>query len=246
MVLEQQFSNWTNAQAVRLSPLHSFHQGAVATIAIQHNWQVATAFQTKDDEIAAAQASLVLADLADQAKVIVEGKQAESAVQSVFSGPTLAINQGLFLSEANLSVYRLRQDQFYIRARTGRESRLIEQLNSAIAQKDDLVTVTDETDARCELLLLGPTAAICLSRVCGLDLHPDEFPNHTAKQTSVAKIRQLIIRHDFGSLPAYILSGGRSYALYLWETLLQAGRDLKIQPIGRGAVDVLYDSVPDQ
>ena len=58
--------------------------------------------------------------------------------------------------------------------------------------------------------------------------------------TSVAKIRQLIVRCDKRELPAYIISGGQSNAIYLWGTLLEAGHDLKIGPIGRTAVDELW------
>ena len=63
------------------------------------------------------------------------------------------------------------------------------------------------------------------------------FPNGTAKQSSVAKTRQLIIRQDIGDLPAYVLIGARPLAAYLWETILQAGEDLGIQAIGITALE---------
>ena len=51
-------------------------------------------------------------------------------------------------------------------------------------------------------------------------------------QTSVAKTHQLIIRADVADLPAYRLIGGRDLGAYVWDTLMEAGRDLQLSPIG--------------
>ena len=57
-----------------------------------------------------------------------------------------------------------------------------------------------------------------------------------AKQSSVAKTTQLIIRRDLGEQPAYALIGGRSLAAYLWQTIMEAGQDLDIQPVGNAVL----------
>ena len=221
------------SNAVRLSPLHTVHEAAGATMETLNDWQVATAVGSA---VSGANMSLAIADLSDRTRVIVEGPGAGAAVKAAFGAPELAVNQGTVLEDGALGVYSLRRDRFYIRAEAGREQEIIAKATEAAT---DLVTATDETDGRSEILLAGPAADICLSRICGLDFHADEFPNHTAKQSSVAKIRQLIIRNDVGKMPAYVLSGGRSYALYLWETLMDAGQDLTIRAIGRDAVNSL-------
>jgi heterotetrameric sarcosine oxidase gamma subunit len=100
---------------------------------------------------------------------------------------------------------------------------------------DDLITVTDITPGCAELWLIGPHSPLLLSRLCGLDFHERRFPNHTAQRSSVAKTTQTIIRRDRGDLPAYALIGRRSLAAYLWQTIMEAGKDLKIQPIGLDA-----------
>lgn len=228
----------TKAGLIRLSPLHTIHPAETKS-ATGKGWHVAGTSDPLADQVAAARADVIIADLSDQTKILVEGREAGARIQTAFGGSVLKINQGLYLADPDLHVYCLRRDRFYISAAAGRENEIIRLLNSASGQVDGLVTLTDETDGRCELLLLGPAAAACLGRVCGLDFHAAEFPNHTAKQSSLAKTSQLIIRRDIQDLSAYILSGGRSYALYLWETLLQAGSDLNIRPIGPEAVEAL-------
>jgi heterotetrameric sarcosine oxidase gamma subunit len=93
------------------------------------------------------------------------------------------------------------------------------------------------THGRAELRLIGPASAELLSRLCGLDFHPSAFPNLTARQSSLAKTTQLIIREDIGALPAYSLVGARSLGAYLWLAIMQAGRDLDIGPLGQAALD---------
>jgi heterotetrameric sarcosine oxidase gamma subunit len=78
-----------------------------------------------------------------------------------------------------------------------------------------------------------------LSKVCGLDFHPLAFPNGWAKQSSLAKTPQLIIRRDIGELPAFSIIGVRSFAAYVWETIMEAGYELGITPIGQAAVQAL-------
>jgi heterotetrameric sarcosine oxidase gamma subunit len=109
-------------------------------------------------------------------------------------------------------------------------------LTNQAADHPDLITVTDVTHGNAELWLIGPNSAELLSRLCGLDFHDSQFPNGTAKQSSLAKTTQLIIRRDLGDVPTYALIGGRSLAAYLWQTILEAGQDWGIQPTGLAAL----------
>lgn len=92
------------------------------------------------------------------------------------------------------------------------------------------------------MILIGPHSGELLSRLGGLDFHREQFPNLTAKQSSVAKTRQLILRQDLGKHLAFSLVGDRSLATYLWRTIIEAGQDLNIAPIGQSAMVRLGES----
>jgi heterotetrameric sarcosine oxidase gamma subunit len=149
--------------------------------------------------------------------------------------PPLAIGQGTAVPEGH--VYRLRADLFFVSTPPGIESDVLLPLHEASHTAGDLVTVTDITHGRAELRLVGPASAELLSRLCGLDFHPSAFPNLAARQSSLAKTTQLIIREDIGALPAYSLVGARSLGAYLWHSMMQAGRDLGLEPLGQAALD---------
>lgn len=217
-------------EPTKLTPLFSLAQKLGAQFIRQEGWQVAAAFAPLEIELEAVRGRVALADCSANGRIQVEGKQAATVIQALGHFPELTIGQG---AAANPHlVFRLRQDQFFISTPVGGEKVVGEVLGAAASSSSDLTTVTPVTHGRAELWLVGSQASELLSRLCGLDFHDSQFPNLSARQSSVAKTRQLILRRDLGTIPTYALIGGRSLAVYLWETTLNAGRDLGIQPIG--------------
>jgi sarcosine oxidase subunit gamma len=78
----------------------------------------------------------------------------------------------------------------------------------------------DLTHGRGHMLLFGMRAADALAKLCGLDF--DAFPNNTCAQTSLAKVKTLIVRLDEGGAPAYHLIVDRSLAAYVWDVVFDA------------------------
>ena len=222
----------------RLSPLYQTHLSLKATFGDVSTWQVAQSVSSESVELKAAQEGVGLSDLSDRAKVMVEGAQSSELLHQALAVPELAINSGTTVDD-DIYVYRLRRDRFYVSGPTGEEHEITSILKAARASVNGLVSITDETNGRAEMLLAGPESVTCLSRICGLDFYEREFPNHAAKQSSVAKTRQLIMRRDMGDLPVYYLSGGRSFAAYLWKIIMEAGQDLAIRPVGRNTITQL-------
>jgi heterotetrameric sarcosine oxidase gamma subunit len=126
----------------------------------------------------------------------------------------------------------------------GEEDAAVKTLSGAVEKSGELITVTDITHGRADLLLVGSRSTELLSRLCSLDFHPGHFPDLSAKQSSVAKTRQLILRHDIkprdgAPILTFSLIGARSLAAYLWGTIQEAGHDLDLTPIGQSALEKL-------
>lgn len=231
----------------KYSPISTIAQESGVEFVIQDGWQVPRVFSTVDKEVVAGRETVALADSSANGKIRMEGETAERVLQRVWNVSKLDIGAGAEVGSSQ--VFRLRDDLFFIRTSPGGEKEALNSLAQSDQGFDELVSVTDITHGRSEILLIGPNSAELLSRLCGLDFHPSKFPNLAAKQSSVAKIRQLILRRDLitsdlitgnlAELPAYALVGDRSLAAYLWETILEAGRDLNIMPMGQAALDSL-------
>lgn len=164
---------------------------------------------------------LRLADESHRGKVLIHGRTGAQAVAALGLEAPAAVGQSA--RAGDLAVYRLRADHLFVNTAPEREGEMLIALAGA-GGGDDMVTITDVTHGRAQLRLSGPRAAELLSRLCALDFHPDHFPDGAARQTSVAKTTQLVIRDDVDGVLSYSLIGARSLGGYLWVTILEAAR----------------------
>ncbi|MGI8435087.1 MAG: sarcosine oxidase subunit gamma family protein [Nocardioidaceae bacterium] len=101
---------------------------------------------------------------------------------------------------------------------------------------DDLVSVVDVTHGRALMRLSGADAHRVLAKVCAIDLSDAVTPDGASFRCSVAKVATDIVRDDARSLDApecsYLLHCERSSGQYLFDALLDAGREFGIQVDG--------------
>ena len=218
--------------ATALSPLHSRLRTLDAEFAGRDGWQVAERFPEAGPDAAAR--GVAIADESANGKLQVQGEDAEGLVGAAFAAPALAVGKSATVETLGPGrVCRLRRDLYFIGTAPAEAAPALERLHREQGASENAETaVTDLTHGRSELRLVGPAAPELLSKVCGLDFDPRRFLDGDARQSSVAKTRQLIVRGDVGRLPSYSLIGGRSLGAYLWDTLMQAGAEFAVAPLG--------------
>ncbi len=219
---------------IRLSPLHpatQLHQPTVIDLA---GWRIPEAYAAVEQEVAAVRAACGLADVSPHGKIQIEGAQAQAAVAGAFGGAPEGVGAGRRVEAGH--VFCLRPDMYFLVTPPGGEAAALARLEAAISARSDLVTATDLTHGLADMRLIGPASRAVLSQLCALDFDPGRFPDLSARQTSVAKTRQLILRRDFGDLPAYTLLGAQSLGAYLWRTVMEAGREFGLTPVGVAAL----------
>ncbi len=225
----------TSKTPTKLTPLRSIAQRLGATFTEEQGWRIPEVYTAAEGEITAARERVVLADETPNGKLLLEGDHADSVLMDALDLGSLQINEG------SDRIYRLRNDIFFMSTPPGREVRVQKKLTTTSAVSKQFVTITDITHGRAEIRVIGPDSQELLSKVCGLDFHPSAFPNETAKQSSLAKTTQLIIRRDIGELPAFSIIGTQSLGPYVWDTMMEAGREFGIVPIGRAALAALEE-----
>lgn len=101
---------------------------------------------------------------------------------------------------------------------------------------DGLVSVVDVTHGRALMRLSGINAPRVLAKVCAIDLCDTVTPNGAAFRSSVAKVATDVIRNDMRSADtmerSYLLHCERSLGQYLFDALLDAGREFGIEVEG--------------
>ena len=226
----------TQKTPIKLTPLHAIAQRLGATFIEQCGWRIPEVYTTPEAEIATASERVALADETPNGKLLIEGEGAESVLMDAFDLGSLKINEG------RDGIYRLRNDLFFISTPPGREVRTQKKLMTGSAASEQFVTITEVTHGRVEIRVIGTDSQALLSKLCGLDFHSSAFPNETAKQSSLAKTTQLIIRGDIGELPAFSIIGTQSLGPYVWDTMMEAGKEFGLVPIGRAALAALIEA----
>jgi len=226
-----------NSQVVKRTPLHELARAMDGSFRQVGGWEVVDAFAGEGDVRDATVPQCALVDRSARAKVIVEGASVAAVIGRAWQIAALDVNHGAPVPRG--FVYRLRHDQVFFSGEPATEPAFTAAVEAAAQPDDGLLTITAATHGRSELWLMDPAARELLSRLCGLDLHPDYFPQQTARQTSVAKTKQLVIHTTVAQCPVYALIGARSLGAYLWQTIVQAAHDLDLQFHGEAFMEAL-------
>ena len=221
-----------------LTPLHAVLKGHGAQFSQSAGgWLVASVYTDQQSEVSAARQRLAIADDSTKGNVRVEGAEAEAVLQAVYGLGTVAIGESA--AAASGRCYRLRDDLFCVITPAGAEDVAADAIVAAGEAAGHGVTVTIVTHGQASIRIIGPRVTELMSKLCGLDFSSAAFSDGTAQRTSFAKTAQLVIRHDIGQLPAFLVVGARSGAAYVWETILESGEEYGITPIGQTALEMI-------
>jgi sarcosine oxidase subunit alpha len=231
----------------RLSSLQPAHQRLGAQLLTIAGWQVPQTYTSPESEAAAIASQVGVADLSSLGKLQVWGESAPELLAEAFGGARVAPghtvpisiqdNAGSFVGASHLA--RLTSDEFIIITPPGIEGKFARELEGKRAASGLSVTVIDQTSGIAALAVVGPNSYNVLSKLCGLPLHPDDFPDRRVAQTSLARVHTTIIHNDIVGLSAFELFFERPYGEYVWNCILDAGHGSGIIPFGWGAwVDI--------
>lgn len=212
-------------------------------------WRVVSQYSAPEEELATAATDVVLADESPCGKFLLEGKNGAEIVEGIIDSPVPAICSGLQVEvsqggvECSFTVFRLRTDLFFFDSSTGHTQALALLLEE---HNGSSVYVTDITHGRSQFRVVGPACRSLLSKLCGLDFGEAAFPHLACRETSLARTKQLITRHDvtlpsYAVVPSFTIIGGRSLGAYVWETIMIAGTEYGIAPMGATAVDQIRE-----
>jgi len=223
-------------QSVRGNPIkqsalfHMQHESG-ATIIAHHGWHVPSFFSAPADEAARTREAVGLADVSWISKFNLQGrglKTPPALGPEAFLWP-LAPLQYLVTCEPH--------------AANGVRERL-QQFQQA-GTNDSLpapVSVTEVTSVYAQLLLAGPRSRDVLSKLTSLNLSDSARENLTCAQANVAHVHTIVLRKDLKGILTYHLLVGREYGESVWESVLHAGHEFRIIPVGLQALQLMQGS----
>ena len=226
----------------RHSPLHTIHRELGAQFENHAGWQVPKVYESSQVEVTAVQERVGVVDVSAVGKLTAQGDAAQELLTFVFDAvPEAPGHVSPTLRKDSCYIARLTMDEFLIVTPRDVEREMLQRFDSERERHGLFVTVVDQTSGLAGLLLVGPDSRKLLSKLCALPFGPSlepksftltDFPNHRVAQSSLAKVRILIVRNDRGDTPAFELFFERPYAEYVWESVMDAGAEFGIVPCG--------------
>lgn len=222
----------SNSKPDRLSPLQDWHQKTGARFANRAGWLVPEVYTTPEEESAVLHERAGLIDISARGKLMIKGKNANMVVAAAFGSAPIKPGNVIGVKSNHLSASLLVSDELLVLTSPGAEDRITASLTIEIESQGSFVSVFNWTSGLAGLLICGPQSTAVMEKLSAIPFNPKDFPNLFAAQCGFAKVRAAIIRQDRMGLPAYELYVDRSYGTYLWNTILDAGREFGMQPAG--------------
>jgi sarcosine oxidase, subunit alpha len=183
-----------------------------------------------------------LIDLSTLGKLDVKGADAGKLLDKVYTNrlsdlrigrarySVICDDSGIILDDGTIS--RLADDHFFITTTTGNLEFVHQWLEWWVPGNGWCVHVTNVTGGYAAVNVAGPNARALLQPLTGCDLRTRAFPYMACRQAEVAGVPCLLLRIGFVGETGWEIHFPAEYGEYLWETLMEAGREHGLRPFG--------------
>jgi len=96
---------------------------------------------------------------------------------------------------------------------------------TVLGEKPPGDTVVDLTHVRAMFRLTGGDAPGLIAKLCALDLDESMFPDGAAARSLFAGVATELIRNDQGGVRSYLMLPSRSFGLFVYEAISDAGEE---------------------
>ena len=235
----------TESAVTRRSALHAAHVAAGARLGEHDGWQCPEGYAGIEDELRTVRSGVGLADVSPAAKLDVRGNDALSAIARRLSLPAPVTGTVTHLSPPVSTRNGLLCCLTPLHARlfvpADAAARIATRWARAHAADTHPVRarLTDVTSAYTVMQVSGPRSRELLRKLTALDLGAEAFPDLACAQTGIAGVHAMILRVDVRALLSFQVCCGREFGAFVWDALLDAGREFGVRPVGLAALRTL-------
>jgi sarcosine oxidase, subunit alpha len=234
---------------VKLTPMHYQHIEAGARQMDMGEWKRPHSYTTPQEEWKAVREGVGLIDVSTLGKIRVQGRDAAKLLDKVYTHVFSSLqvgrsrygvicgDDGIILDDGTVS--RLGEDDFYLTTTTGNIEFVEKWLKWWIAGTGWCAHVTNVTADFAAANLAGPRARDVLNKLTQVDLSPAAFKYMQCAQDEVGGVAAILLRIGFVGETGWEIHYPACYGEYLWEALLDAGKEFGIACFGVEAQRIL-------
>lgn len=234
---------------VKLTAIHHKHVQLGARLMDMGEWKRPHTYTTPEDECRAVHERVGLIDVSTLGRLDVKGKDAAKLLDKVYthSFSTLKVGRvrygvicddgGIILDDGTVS--RLAEDHFFITTTTGNIEFVEQWMKWWAAGTGMCVHVTNVTSGFAAVNLAGPKARDVLAKLTTINLSSTAFPYMACVQAQVAGVPTVLLRIGFVGEMGWEMHFPAEYGEYVWQTIMDAGKEFGIAPFGVEAQRIL-------
>ena len=245
---------------VRKTSIHPWHEDAGAEFENVGQWKRPWYFprpgesfhETVTRECLAVGNSVGVMDASTLGKIDVRGPDASVFLNRVYTNAwrQLAIGRcryGFMLKEDGMLLddgvtARLAADHYYMHTTTGGAANVMAWLERWLQTEwpDLKVYLTSITDQWATVSVNGPDSRKVVTKLCNdIDFSREAFPFMSFREGTVAGIPARVFRVSFVGELSFEINVNANYGRYVWEGVMEAGREFDITPFGTEAMHIL-------
>ncbi len=230
-------------EPVKYTPMHSWHMARGASMMNAGLWKRPEHYGDPVVEVLTTRYNLGMVDVSTLGKLHLSGKDVPQLLNMLYTNKwsKLAegrVRYGVMCNEEGVMsddgvTANLGNDQYYMTATSGGVNAVYENILWNLQSGWEMeVQVANMTDNYAAMNLTGPNVRDMLQPLTDIDLSPEAFPYMAGRQGTVAGVPAIMMRIGFTGELGYEMHVPAGYGLYLWETLMEAGKTYNITPFG--------------
>ncbi|KMK76972.1 glycine cleavage system aminomethyltransferase GcvT [Alkalihalobacillus pseudalcaliphilus] len=227
------------------TPLYEIYRDYGAKTVDFGGWDLPVQFSSIKEEHEAVRTHAGLFDVSHMGEVLVEGPQALAYIQSIVTNDVSLIEDGQAQYTAmcyedggtvdDLLVYRKSETTYLLVINASNINKDLEWMEKHLIEGVQLSNLSDEMSL---IALQGPEAESILQKVINEDLSVLK-PFNFYEQVQIANGRALISRTGYTGEDGFEIYCDNTYAIAIWQLLLEQGEEKGLIPCGLGARDTL-------
>ena len=237
-------------EPVQVSPLHEWHLDNGARMMVAGLWLRPEQYGDPAEEVRAVRERAGLIDVSPLGKLQLTGPGVPGLLDRLYVNQWRDLRRGrvrygIMCNDEGVVIddgvcARLSDQEWYMSTTSAGAGNVLEWIEWwRQSGWGEGVQVADLTEANAAFNLAGPRSRELLSRLTERDLGNGRFPYMRARRAEVAGVPCLLLRIGFTGELSYEIHCPAGFGRYLWEQLLEAGKELGIRPFGVEAQRVL-------
>jgi sarcosine oxidase, subunit alpha len=227
---------------VKRTSMHYKHLASTDKIMNMGVWKRPFVYTSVSDEYDAVRNHAGLIDVSTLGKLVVRGKDAAALLDKIYTHwfsklevgraryGVICDDGGTILDDG--TVARLADDYYYVTTSTGNIEFVEQWMKWWAVGTGWCVHILNVTAGMAAVNLAGPKARDILAKVTAVDLSGSSFPYMACREGEVAEVPAVLLRVGFVGETGWEIHFPAEYGEYLWDVLLDAGKDFNLKPFG--------------